>query len=588
MYTFYGRVSTDSNSQIAALDNQEEYWREYFIRNNLEMNLNCGAYYSREGELVPKSGYYIDEGISGYRSKKYRKAFMRMIEDAKQKRFDMIYTRSISRFGRNVEDIIQTINDLRKYNVGVFFEDINANTLDRNDDFKILIFTGLAQEESRLKSSSVQKGKATSAKNGVWSGREPYGYDIYTGNLEVQGVLTYVKGVLVINQEEAIWVRKIFDLYLNEGWGTSKIAKYLNTEAVPRKRNSKKWDQSIISKILSNVIYKGEVWQHRTYKKDPQQNIIESVPEEQQIRYQDERLRIIDDATFDKVQKIKQERFEMFGDFKYEVNKDGKKVRIGIEKTGQRYSSRHIFSNLLRCGYCEGTLRFKRQKSTSGKTHLYYFCVNNEKLGVCNYRNLQKHEELLEHIKNEVLKFRTDRDMLSRNFDRLLDNKYSDLNVEYRLKQLEEQLSELQRRSDLNFDLYADGVIDKDEYGHRNNQIKAQREESEREVNRLKYIDTEIQSLKDEFADFIKQLDEIDVENLSNQVLRQIIDKITVKENNRYIEWKFMGTTTNRILFDSIDKVLGMHGIKPTDIEETLGNTLSYHDLLGDSDSLSN
>lgn len=56
-------------------------------------------------------GYYIDEHISGYKSKKYRKAFMKMISDARQKKFDMIYTRSISRFGRNVEDIVSTINE---------------------------------------------------------------------------------------------------------------------------------------------------------------------------------------------------------------------------------------------------------------------------------------------------------------------------------------------------------------------------------------------------------------------------------------------------------------------------------------------
>lgn len=305
IYTFYGRVSTDSKQQISSLDNQEQYWLDYFKKHNMKMNTECGAFYNREGVLSVKRGYFIDEGVSAYRSKKYRKAFMQMINDAKLKKFDMIYTRSISRFGRNTEDIITCINLLRKYGVGVYFEDISANTLDRNDDFKIHIFMGLAQEESRLKSSSVQKGKMIAAENGVWSGSPAYGYDIYTGELEIDGIKRYVKGKLVVNNTEALIVKEIFDLYLNSGWGLSKIAKYLNSKNIPRKRKSNKWDHSIIGKMLKNPVYKGVVWQHRTYKKDPQQNIIALVPKEEQIWYEDKSLRIIDEGIFDKVQALK-------------------------------------------------------------------------------------------------------------------------------------------------------------------------------------------------------------------------------------------------------------------------------------------
>lgn len=578
-YTFYGRVSTDSNEQVSALDNQEQYWLDYFKTKNYKMNQNCGAYYSRDGKLISRSGYYIDEGISGYKSKKYRRAFMKMIGDAKQKKFDMIYTRSISRFGRNVEDIVSTINELKRCGVGVYFEDIDANTLVKEDEFKIHIFMGLAQEESRLKSSSVQKGKKIAAKNGVWSGREPYGYDIYTGEIEINGIRQYVKGRLVINESEAKVVKEIFDLYLNKGFGLSKIAKYLNSKDIPRKRNSNKWDQSIIGKMLKNPIYKGTVWQHRTFNKDPQQNIIADVPEEDQIIFEDRSLLIVDSEIFDKVQRIKEERFKMFGDFKYEIeevedelgNKVEKKVRIGINRTSDRYSGAHLFSNLLKCGNCGSPLRYKKQKSTSGRIHHYWFCSNNDKTGKCEYRNLQREEELIEWVKEEIEFFKRDdyrhknllKDMLKLQFD--------SVDIESKIAKLTLQLDELKAQADTNLVVFTKGYIQEAEFAERSSKLNAQMNTIEDELNRLKGADKERAKVIEQFNGFVESLKKIDTNNLTNLILRQVIEKIEFTTVDPelftaarlgYVEqiepkkiyWRFMDLSVDELMSEYLNK----------------------------------
>jgi len=563
--TFYGRVSTDSDEQTSALENQEQYWLNYFEKNNLKLNPDCGAYYSREGNLEPRKGYYIDEGISGYKSKKYRKAFLRMIQDAKLGKFSKIYTRSISRFGRNVTDILNTIKELKKYNVGVYFEDINADTLNPNDEFKLLIFAGIAQEESRLKSASVQKGKMVAAKNGIWAGREPYGYDINNGKL-------------VINEEEAKIVELIFDLYLQYGWGLSRIAKHLNSNNTPRKRSAKKWDHSLVGKILKNRIYIGEVWLHRTYIKDPQQNIIEIVPEFEQIKYIDENLRIIDDNKFNQVQQIKSERYSMFGDFKYKMveevddlgNRKTKKVRIGIDRKNQRYSGAHIFSNLLRCNNCGGMLRFKKQKSTSGKIHSYYFCSNNDRLGSCEFRNLQREEELIEWIRQEIDEYRLDYSRHERNFAYFTELKFDLNEVKDKIISLQRNLEELKQDKEANFKLYSKELIDENEFANRDKKLKHEISQVEDEIYRLNNIDREIEIVRKKHDEFVQALKEIDLENLDNITLRKIIKEIKIFTHidgklYRYIEWKYLDESEEFLLDEHINKLLEQFNLTNSD-----------------------
>ena len=119
---FYARVSTENESQKTSITNQIEYFKSY-IRKNKNWTFISS---------------YIDEGISG-KSVKKRTNFLKMIEEAKQKKFNLIITKSVSRFARNTIDSIKYTDLLKKYNIGVFFLNDNINTFHSDSEFRLTL-----------------------------------------------------------------------------------------------------------------------------------------------------------------------------------------------------------------------------------------------------------------------------------------------------------------------------------------------------------------------------------------------------------------------------------------------------------------
>ena len=114
---FYARVSTDSDVQLNSLENQLCYYKSYIKSKKLWTYIDG----------------YVDEGISGVRVEK-RNAFKKMIDDAKSGKFDLIITKEVSRFARDLEDSIHYIRILKEANVGIYFENQNLNTFDSNSE----------------------------------------------------------------------------------------------------------------------------------------------------------------------------------------------------------------------------------------------------------------------------------------------------------------------------------------------------------------------------------------------------------------------------------------------------------------------
>ena len=182
--TFYARVSTDQDEQLNSLENQVKHYTELIQR-------------KKNWKFVPG---YVDEGISGT-STKNRDDFNRMIRDARMGLFDFIITKEISRFSRSTLDSIRYTQELLDYNVGVFFQNDNINTLDSDSEFRLVIMAGVAQDEVRKLSERVKFGFRQSIKNGRVLGNDKlYGYD-------------KKDCCLSINEEEAEIVRIVFDLY---------------------------------------------------------------------------------------------------------------------------------------------------------------------------------------------------------------------------------------------------------------------------------------------------------------------------------------------------------------------------------------
>lgn len=233
---FYGRVSTEQEAQLSALKNQMQWYDDQL---NYHKNWIC----------VDK---YIDEGITGTQAKK-RPSFLRMIEDAKKGKFDLIVTREVSRFARNTVETLVFTRDLKnKYGIEVYFIEDNIWTMDGDGELRLTIMATLAQEESRKTSERVKAGQKISRDNGVLYG---------SGN-----ILGYerVGDTYVINEEQAETVRMIFELYL-QGLSAAKIRDELCIRGRKTSSGNKVWYASVIINILKNPTYKGIMRYGLTY-----------------------------------------------------------------------------------------------------------------------------------------------------------------------------------------------------------------------------------------------------------------------------------------------------------------------------------
>ena len=139
--TFYARVSTDRDEQLNSLENQVMYFENY-IKGQDNWTFVAG---------------YVDEGISGTGVNK-RDNFLKMINDAKTGKFNLILTKEISRFSRNTVDSIKYTQELLANNVGVFFLNDNINTFDSDSELRLTIMSSIAQDEVRKLSERIRFG----------------------------------------------------------------------------------------------------------------------------------------------------------------------------------------------------------------------------------------------------------------------------------------------------------------------------------------------------------------------------------------------------------------------------------------------
>ena len=232
---YYCRVSTDSDVQLNSLDNQLEYYENYI-------------------KSKPKwifSGGYIEEGKTGVRVD-VRPSFKKMIHDAKHNKFDLIITKEVSRFARDLEDSIHYIRELKDSGVGVFFENQNLNTFDSNSELILNIMFNLAQDESRKLSSRVKFGHKQAIENGH-----------VLGSSNITG---YKKDncKLVIVENEAKFIKTLFELYSSGKYGFQKLSKKLSELGYLNKKG-KLYDKDSLKRMIENPKYKG-YYRAKTYE----------------------------------------------------------------------------------------------------------------------------------------------------------------------------------------------------------------------------------------------------------------------------------------------------------------------------------
>lgn len=233
----YCRVSTEEDTQASSYELQVQNYTK-MIRENPEW------------ELV---GIFADEGISGT-SVLHRKHFLEMIDKCKAGEIDLIITKQVSRFARNVRDSLNYIYMLRELNppVGIYFETEKLNTLDRSSDMIITVLSLVAQSESEQKSNSLKWSfKRRRAQGlGVYPNWALLGYG-FDQNAEDE----FHKWVVI--EDEAEIIRTIYNLYLN-GFSSPQIAEMLTKSGIPTVKGRDIWSPGSVIGILSNEKYCGD------------------------------------------------------------------------------------------------------------------------------------------------------------------------------------------------------------------------------------------------------------------------------------------------------------------------------------------
>lgn len=487
--TFYARVSTDQDEQINSLENQVQYYTEL-----IQSRPNW--------RFVPG---YVDEGISGGSTKK-RDNFNRMIRDAKAGMFDFIITKEISRFSRSTLDSIRYTQELLDYNVGVFFQNDNINTLDTDSEFRLVIMAGVAQDEIRKLSERLKFGFRQAIKNGHVLGNDKlYGYD-------------KKDCVLTVNEEEAEIVRIIFDLYGNQRLGTRTISKRL-MELGYTSREGNAFNTLTIRHILENPKYKGWYCGNKSQSVDyrTKRNVL--LDESEWVTYPDPSIpAIVSEELWNRANALYRRRRE----------------EMKSRSSGLSFHNRYPYSTKI---YCEehGTT-FHRQviQTKNGQQEVWQCKVyRSHGRAACSAPQIRSSD--LDFILSDIFK------ELIRDKQKIIDSLVTVLTnipkeVDYgKLRcQVENEMDDLERKKNRLLDLSIAGALTVEEFKERNDAFNVQileccgkltaiRQEEENQSSE----ELDIPAIRQALDEALRFTGEIDT-----ALVATILDKVVVKKES--------------------------------------------------------
>ncbi len=316
----YCRVSTEKEDQANSFKVQKAYFREY-IENH------------ENWELFE---IYADEGITGTSTKK-RTQFNRMLEDAQRGKFQLLLTKEVSRFARNILDTISFTRQLRELGVRVIFTADGIDTTDPDAELRLSILGSIAQEESRRTSQRVKWGQTRQMERGVVFGHSLIGYDVTGGKISIEP-----KGAEI--------VRLIFRKYALEKKNSAVIARELE------KATGSSWTPNRVLRILKNEKYVGDLVQKKTYTPNyltHEKKINQG--QEPIIILRDHHLPIVSRTLWNKAQ-------------------DEIKNRRRQSEKGESCTMRYSLSGKIHCGQCGRTFVSKIKKRKDGSICRRWCC----------------------------------------------------------------------------------------------------------------------------------------------------------------------------------------------------------------------
>lgn len=484
---YYARVSTDSDVQLNSLTNQLDYYETYI-------------------KSQPKwifAGGYIDEGKTGVRID-VRTSFKKMIHDAKQNKFDLIITKEVSRFARDLEDSIHYIRELKDSGVGIFFENQNLNTFDSNSELILNIMFNLAQEESKKLSARIKFGHNQAIQKGH-----------VLGSSNITG---YKKDncKLVIIETEAKFIKTLFELYASGEYGLQKLSKKLSTLGYLNK-NGNLYDKDSLKRIIENPKYKGyyraktyETLDYRTKKR--KKNIIDN-----QVIYKSNNEiipAIVSEELWNKANEILKYRTKKYKNSNYWSG-------------GLKYP----FSSKIYCK--EHNTNFQRSHGSKTKKRPIWCCgmYLQYRLDVCSSPIIAETDlyNIMSSIMNKIIPQKNE---IVNNMIKLYKNIDRTNEYDKDLKIINNKIKVIEEKKSMALDLIYNGDISKDflkeQFTKYEEDLKKLKQKKEDIINQQEKLNNNV----DNINNFPKLIKEELNEGILNDFIRKFVDEIIVSKIN--------------------------------------------------------
>ncbi|HDR7314293.1 recombinase family protein [Heyndrickxia sporothermodurans] len=467
----YARVSTVEQAEEGySIDEQINLLREW-----------C----KREGYTIYNE--YVDRGISG-KNIKGRPAIQQLLHDANQKAFDIVLVWKMNRLSRKSSDLLSIVDRLQNKNIGFrsYTERYETETASGRLQFQMM--AAIAEFERANIAENVKMGMLARAREGSWNGGQVLGYDIVTVPSDNRKRKI---SKLVINEEEAQTVRKIFELY-TQGNGYKSIANRLNKEGYRTKKN-KEFSINGIKTILCNPIYAGYIrYNVRRDWNEKRRNNINPDP----IIVKGRHTPIITETMWEKAKSIMKSR-------------TGKPNRI--------HSGDFPLTGILKCPVCGAGMVLGRTTNTNkdGTKRVleYYVCGAWKNKGTAVCRSNGVRTEYAEKYVLEKLASLANNDVLVQRIVESINRKNKDgitpLQKEYEI--LKKSLTTMQSKKNKILGLYEDGVLGKDDL-----------------ITRLANLNGEIERLEERIAPIEEQMRQGGYHKVNFELVKQVMQNFMI------------------------------------------------------------
>lgn len=436
---------------------------------------------------------YVDGGFSG--GSLNRPEMERLINDVKKEKFDMVLVYKLDRLSRSQKDTLYLIEDVF-HPAGISFTSIQEN-FDTSTPLGMAmvgILSVFAQLERAQIAERMSLGRDARSQEGLWHGGgfDPIGYDYIKSNGEKGG------GSLIINEYEAMQIRKIYDMF-ESGCSIHEIQRFMNSKYKIKYGN---WSSdSSIKSVLETPIVCGKIKTRDGY--------IDGKHEA-----------IIDEDRFERVQKMLEEK---------------RKGQTASQKNPFKRTS--LLGGLLFCGNCGARYYLKccnsGRKESSKKLIRYYTCYSRGKSSkkmimdpTCKNISIPDYK-LDQMIIDQILQLELDPDQI----DLIPDQTDNSAVIKKKIKELKEQRSKL-------IDLFMIKSIPMDEIQSRVDDIQSQIDVLDEEL----ICESEPLMSINEAKEKISMASEIFSEGSFDEksaIIHSLIDQIFVYDDHIEIHWNF-------------------------------------------------